>query len=164
MKRKLMLVVAILALVSSASFAQLKYGGGLSLGTKAAIDESGEKMGIGINARVEYAFNEKWSIAPNFTYWFPSKVGEGEYEVKLNVWQLNADVHYSFAGDEALSFYGIGGLNLTGAKATVFGFSTSETNIGLNLGAGALLNERFFGEAKFDTEMEQLALTVGILF
>lgn len=159
-----MLVVAILALVSSASFAQLKYGGGLSVGTKAAIDESGEKIGLGINARVEYAFNEQWSIAPNFTYWFPSKIGSGEYEIKWSVWQLNADVHYTFAGDEALSFYGLGGLNLTGAKSTVFGYSASVTEIGLNLGAGGKLNERFFGELKYDTKLEQIALTVGVLF
>jgi len=41
--------------------------------------------------------------------------------------------------------------------------SVSETEIGLNLGAGANFN-KFFGEVKYDTKMEQLALTVGILF
>lgn len=160
MKRKLMLLVAILALVSSSSFAQLKYGGGLSIGTEA---NDGD-LGIGINARVDYSFNEKWSIAPNFTYWFP-----GDF---ISIWQLNADVHYIFSGDEALNFYGIGGLNYTHIKSEFdFGFeelisgsgSVSDSKIGLNLGAGANMN-KFFGEVKYDTAAEQVALTVGILF
>lgn len=164
MKRKLMLLVAILALVSSASFAQLKYGGGLSLGTEAK--EGG--TGLGINARVDYSINEKFSIAPNFTFWFP---GEDQ-----TLWQLNADVHYTFAGDEALSFYGIGGLNYThykfdgGSYDTEFGsldFDYDDNSIGLNLGVGANMN-KFFGEVKYDTSGNtvdgQIALTVGVLF
>ena len=155
-----MLVVAILALVSSASFAQVKYGGGLSLGTEA---NDGD-MGIGINARVDYSFNEKWSIAPNFTYWFSGDL--------IKLWQLNADVHYTFSGDEALSFYGIGGLNYTHAKLDfdfgVISGDVTENEIGLNLGVGAFLNEKFFGEVKYDTAGNtvdgQLALTFGILF
>lgn len=165
MKRKLMLLVAIVALVSSSSFAQLKYGGGLSFGTEA---NEGD-LGLGINARVDYSFNEKWSIAPNFTFWFP---GEDQ-----TLWQLSADVHYTFSGDEALSFYGIGGLNYThykidgGTYDTGFGtisLDYDDNAIGLNLGAGALLKERFFGELKYDTAGNtvdgQIALTVGILF
>lgn len=113
-------------------------------------------MGIGINARVEYSLNEKFAIAPNFTYWFSGDI--------LKVWQLNADVHYTFSGDEALSFYGLGGLNITGVSIDSDYGGGSNTEIGLNLGAGAKLNQKFFGEVKFDTEMEQLALTVGILF
>lgn len=160
MKRKLMLLVAILALVSSSSFAQLKYGGGLSFGTEA---NDGD-LGLGINARVDYSFNEKWSIAPNFTFWFPGDI--------ISIWQLNADVHYTFSGDEALSFYGIGGLNYTHAKLDydfgIFGGSTTDSSIGLNLGVGGLLKEKFFGELKYDsagnTADGQIALTVGILF
>lgn len=153
-----MLLVAILALVSSSSFAQLKYGGGLSIGTKAGgiSDDLDEKLGIGINARIDYAFNEKFSIAPNFTFWFPSAPGDA----KITYWQLNADVHYTFSGDEAMSFYGIGGLNYSYAKIEDY----DDNEIGLNLGAGALLKEKFFGELKYDTAFEQLALTVGILF
>jgi len=160
MKRKLMFLVAVLALVSSASFAQLKYGGGLSFGTEAK--EGG--MGLGINARVDYSLNEKFSIVPNFTFWFPGK--------DQTLWQLNADVHYTFAGDEALSFYGLGGLNYTNYKFDFSDYginvSYSDNAIGLNLGVGAFLNQRFFGELKYDTAGNtydgQLALTVGILF
>lgn len=157
MKRKLMFLVAVLALVSSASFAQLKYGGGLSLGTKTGgyNDSGDEKIGLGINARVDYAFNEKFSIAPNFTFWFPSAPGD----VKLTYWQLNADAHYTFSGDEALSFYGIGGLNYSFVKVEDW----DDNEIGLNLGVGAKKN-KLFGELKYDTAFEQLALTVGILF
>lgn len=165
MKRKLMFLVAVLALVSSASFAQLKYGGGLSFGTEAK--EGG--MGLGINARVDYSLNEKFSIVPNFTFWFPGE--------DVTFWQLNADVHYTFSGDEALSFYGLGGLNYSKIKIDggsgdtgmgVINYDFDDNAIGLNLGVGAFLKQRFFGELKYDTAGNtvdgQLALTVGILF
>lgn len=173
MKRKLMLMVAILALVSSASFAQLKYGGGLTLGTKSAIDDDGDaKMGFGINARVDYAINEKLSIVPGFTFYFPSSVEAYGEELKVSIWKLSADAHYTFAGDESLGFYGIGGLNYTSGKFKYEGemgsWDTTESEIGLDLGVGALLNGRFFGEIIFDTagntDDGQLGITVGVLF
>ncbi len=157
MKRKLMFLVAIMALVSTASFGQLKYGGGVSFGTKSGgINDSGEeKFGIGINARVDYTINEKFSVAPNFTYWIASAPAG----IDLTYWQLNGDVHYTFSGDEAMSFYGLAGLNYSYAKVN----SVDDNEIGLNLGAGAKKN-KLFGEVKYDTAYEQLALTVGILF
>jgi hypothetical protein len=175
MRKVLFLTMAMVMLAAIPAMSQLKYGGGLSLGTKAAIGDAGSKAGIGINGRVLYALNEQFTIAPNFTFWLPSSQKYSfwgdSYEIKWTVWQLNADVHYNFAEQEAFKFYGLGGLNITGWKLSYsgdyegyFGSSSSSTEIGLNLGAGTIMNDQFFGELKFDTQMEQLAITVGILF
>ncbi len=41
--------------------------------------------------------------------------------------------------------------------------SIDDSEIGLNLGVGANMN-MFFGEVKYDTAFEQIALTGGVLF
>ncbi len=167
--KKLLVLFAVMAMVATTGVAQFKYGGGLTLGTKMAIDESGEKMGFGINIRGDYAFNDKLSLAPGFTFILPSSAdvtvpGFGSWEAKFSAWQLNADVHYILTGDESFSIYGLGGLVLKNGTAKVEGISNSESEIGLNLGAGANFGGMFFGELKYDTTFEQIGITVGVLF
>lgn len=166
MNKKIFLLVAFVALFASASFGQFKYGGGLTLGTKIGVDDTGDdKMGIGLNIRGDYAFNDKFSIAPGFTYFFPS-VPSG---IDLTLWQLNADAHYTFANAGSAAIYGIGGLNYSYEKVELQGWGEDDDNeIGLDLGVGANFG-KFFGEIKYDSSMAndldgQIALTVGILF
>ncbi|MGQ1785381.1 MULTISPECIES: outer membrane beta-barrel protein [unclassified Saccharicrinis] len=165
--KKLLLAVVMMTMVSSLSFAQnenIKYGGGLSLGTDWAVDGG---MGIGINIRGEYEFNEDWSVSPGFTFVFPSS--EGDF--KLTAWQLNADAHYNFYEEGDFEFYGLAGLNYSHVKVKYdgptggFGFSAeaSDGEIGIDLGAGTNY-DMFFGEIKYDTAFEHLAITVGVRF
>lgn len=163
MKKSLLLVLILAVVGTTSAFSQWQFGGGLSLGT----ESSGEgDLGFGINARADYSLNEQWSIAPNFTFWFPSVEG-----ASVTMWQLNADGHYNFASNETMSFYAIGGLNYSYWKFDFdgidelfgFDFSYDDSEIGLNLGAGANMN-MFFGEVKYDTAFEQIAITVGVLF
>jgi opacity protein-like surface antigen len=164
MKKKIFLTLAFAALFASASFGQLKFGGGLTLGSKVGIDDDGdEKMGFGLNIRADYAINDKFSIAPGFTYFFPST--PSGYD--LTMWQLNADAHYNFAETGNTKIYGIGGLNYSYIKAEFdWGFgevSADDSEIGVDLGVGANMGI-LFGEVKYDTAYEQIGLTVGVLF
>lgn len=164
MKRFLLFAVALcFATVVSAQF---KVGGGLTLGTKSGgIDDDGdEKLGIGLNIRGEYAFDENWSIAPGFTYFFASAPSD----VDITYWQLNADAHYKFHAEGDIGIYALGGLNYSYAEIDWGGNefwdgSSDDSEIGLNLGVGANM-QQFYGELKYDTAFEQIALSVGILF
>lgn len=162
---KKLLVFAVLVIVgSTASFAQFKYGGGLTLGTEMSVEED---MGVGLNFRGDYCFNDQWSLAPGFTFAFPSSNGG----LKYSAWQLNADVHYHFYETEGFGFYGLGGLNYTHEKIKIDGntpfgsflVSASDDNLGLDIGGGVNY-KMFFGELKYDSAFEQLAITVGVLF
>ncbi len=165
MKRKLFFIFMLAVLGTATSFGQWQFGGGLSLGT-----ESGgtNDMGLGINARADYSINEQFIITPNFTYWFPS-IDYGS----LTYWQLNADVHYIFSDNGTMNFYALGGLNYSfwkyKASSSEFdewgwgSYSYDDNKIGVNLGVGANYN-MFFGELKYDTAFEQIAITIGVLF
>ncbi|WP_075591060.1 outer membrane beta-barrel protein [Labilibacter marinus] len=156
--KKLLFVVALIAAVVTTSNAQgWKYGGGLTLGTEVSIDDDlSGKLGFGLNLRGDYSFNEKWSIAPGFTFFFPSAPGD----LKYTLWQLNTDAHYNFLSEETYSLYGLGGLNYTYAKVEDF----DDSEVGLNIGAGINFGSKFFGELKYDTAFDQLGITVGVLF
>lgn len=159
--------MALFVAISSTNFAQgWKVGGGLTLGTAVGVDDDlSEKMGFGLNARGEYTFNEKFSVAPGFTLFFPG----GPDEVDISAWQLNGDAHYLFMQEDAFGLYAIGGLNYSYMKfeadAGPFGtYSRDDSKIGLNLGAGINFGSMFYGELKYDTAFEQLGISVGVMF
>ncbi|SMO60075.1 Outer membrane protein beta-barrel domain-containing protein [Saccharicrinis carchari] len=165
--KKLFLTVAVLFAISTTTFAQgWKVGGGLTLGTAVGVDDDGsDKLGFGLNARGDYAFSEKFSVAPGFTLFFPGSPDGAD----VSKWQLNADAHYSFLEEEAFGLYGIGGLNYSHIKieadAGPWGkYSASDGEIGINLGAGITFGSMFYGELKYDTAFEQLGISVGVLF
>ncbi len=167
MMKRIILFLAVAMLTITAS-AQFKVGGGLVLGTKAGFDESGFKMGIGVSLRGDYAINDQWAVAPDFTFFFPGSP-EG---IDVTFWQLNGNMHYHFYKLDEMGIYALGGLNYSSVKVDYnfdlgeygsFGGSASDGQIGVNLGGGASYNN-FFGEIKYDTAFEQIAISVGILF
>ncbi|TRX62362.1 outer membrane beta-barrel protein [Carboxylicivirga sp. M1479] len=180
--KKVLLLVAVMAMVASASMAQVKFGGGLTLGTKMGLNDSYEEVaGVGLNVRATFDISEKFKIAPGFTYFFPGSP-DG---MDMSAWQLNADAQYHFYSNESISIYGIGGLNYSHAKVEfdagdllddLFGedissfipmgaatAEESDNKIGVDLGAGINFG-KFYGEIKYDTAFEQMAFSVGILF
>ncbi|SKB97818.1 outer membrane beta-barrel protein [Alkalitalea saponilacus] len=156
MRKKILFVLALVVIGTATSFGQWRFGGGLSLGTEA----DGGDLGFGLSPRADYTINENFRVASNFTYWFT----DSDY----TSWAFNGDVHYTFAGDEAMNFYGLAGLNYSKVSWN-FEFmgikeSYSNSEIGLNLGAGANMG-MFFGEIKYETTWSgQLVLSVGVLF
>ncbi len=112
----------------------------------------------------DYFLNEQWSLSPDFTFFLPSG---GDYGT-FTLWQINGNGHYYFSGTDESQFYALGGLNYSYWKwdyDSEVGLVTEwdDSEIGLNLGVGANM-QQFFGEVKYDTAFEQLALSVGIMF
>lgn len=87
---------------------------------------------LGLGADVEYAFNDRWSIAPDFAYFFPTETTHINSFVKLinprkeTYWEMNVNTHYHFYNSDTFRIYGIAGLNYSR-----YSFKT-ESNIGKN--------------------------------
>ncbi|WP_370089781.1 porin family protein [Ekhidna sp.] len=161
------MLVAIFGFAATAQEGEMRIGGGLALGTKAGVDESGSKAGIGINIGGEYFASDVISIAPSFTYFFPSSVTIFGTEVKTQASSINLDGRYYF-GDSDVQLYGLAGIGIGLASAKANGQSDSDSKVGLNLGLGLnypLGDGMFFnGQAKYNTPFEQLVLNAGIAF
>lgn len=126
--RQFFAITALLMLIAFAGNAQIKVGAGLSYATDI------NSAGISING--QYDINEDWAATGGFTYFL-----EKDY-VKWSALDFNANYNITEVGDKS-KLYGIGGLNVTFAKLDIPGLSdfmgdvsTSESNVGLNLGAG----------------------------
>lgn len=107
---------------------------GISAGTKASLDkDSGdEKLGIGINAGVEYFFIDNLSIAPSYSYFLPTDLGSG---VSFNSGSLNIDARYYFSE----MFYGMAGYASYSNKLSGGGATVSVNEGAFNVGAGAMI-------------------------
>lgn len=184
--KKVVLLLFVVLLTTTVS-AQFKVGGGVTIGPEIGLDDDySEKMGFGINVRGEFSLMDKLALTPGFTYFFPSAPDGIDY----SIWQLNADVHYTLAGaGTPVSVYLLGGLNYTSVKfeseavnsfedaldeyeeyfgdamdITIDGGDDDPDNeIGINGGAGVSFS-KFYGEVKYDTALEQIGLSVGIMF
>lgn len=165
------LVVCFTFAASAQQTGQIRVGAGLVLGTQAAIDEGGEKAGIGINIGGEYFVTDIISIAPSYTTFFKSDIDGIGFNSSLKVSSFNIDGRYYFmAGD--LQLYGLAGLSFASGKSTndvlgvPFKLKTNET--GLNLGVGIVLpladKLNLTGQVKYNTPLEQLVVGAGILF
>ncbi len=129
--KKLFLLIAVMFCVTSWSNAQEKgdMAAGVNLNMGFAYkDYSGGNFGMG--AKYQYSITDHIRLEPAFTYYFKK-----DY---ISMWDLMANAHYLFkVADEKLNLYPIVGVGAFGAKASVFGYSSSDTNFAVNLGAGA---------------------------
>jgi outer membrane protein X len=147
MKKLVALVAFIVCMIAATDSSAQKIGVFLGYGTEV------EELGIGVNG--EFNINSKVSISPSFIYWFP--------EDPISWWEFNGNVNYYFATGGSADFYGLAGLNLFGYNIDG---GDGESEVGLNLGAGANFNigknwEPFI-EAKFVIgDVDQLGLFFG---
>ena len=142
--------------------AQIKAGGGLSLGT----DANAGDVGVGIHLRGVYDINETWRATADFNFFF--------VEDPFSFWDLNANANYIFSNNESSILYALAGLNFATAKVSIdlgpFGGNVSESasELGLNIGAGGQmsLNETLDGFAELRYvigDADQLVLSAGVL-
>ena len=126
MKKFFVLSVLFVSLLLSYNntYSQHKVGGGFAYGTEI------EKLAIQLGAIFD--INAPIEIAPDFKYYFTD-----EFET---FWELNANVHYNLTKDEKNNFFLLGGLNYATRSFEIFGISGSNSEIGLNIGAGADFN------------------------
>ncbi len=138
-------------------------GGGLVYGTDI------EAIGIQVNG--VYPLNEEQGInlAGDLTLFFP----DDALGIDVSLFTINANGHYIFTTTETMMAYALAGLNIgffsfdTGLGDDFFGGgSVSDTEIGLNAGAGAQFDVGFgyaYGEAKLVLGgFDQLVIGGGI--
>ncbi len=147
-------------LFSQHAAAQFSLGGGVTYGE--GIEE------FGVSARAAYAFNESFEMAAKYSYFFAD---DG-----VDFSMIDLDTHFTFFGDDSVSVYGLGGLNIS-----IFDFDDvdipgvgeidlgSETELGANVGVGFLVNTSdrlgIFGEAKYVIgDADQFVFTTGLRF
>lgn len=88
---------------------------------------------FGIGAKFQYNLTDAFRIEPSATYFLKKD--------NVNMWDINANVHYLFHVGDSFVIYPLAGLTFVGWKVSVewegMGASVSETKFGANLGAGA---------------------------
>ena len=147
----------VLAFFTTAAHAQLQFGGGVAT--------VGNFNQFGVQAKAQYAINETWRGAADFTYLF---VEAG------TAWEFNPTAHYVFQDDgEGRKFYALAGLGIYrysfNIDLGVFGgnLGGGVTDVGLNVGAGAnipLGGLTGYAEVKYGIGGSELGIAVGVLF
>lgn len=170
MKKKILFSIAIVAmfLVGQEVNAQMKVGGGVVIGTDLSLDDDGsETVAFGVGVKGLYELNESFSIAPGFTYFFPSAPDGFD----ITKYAFDIDAHYNFVKSETLKVYAIGGLNYSYSDLSVdlgdYGsVDGSDSKVGFDLGAGLRTggDTQFYGEVKYNTAFENVIASVGVLF
>lgn len=160
------------------SYAQIeqgdfKLGGGLVFGSGVGFGSLDNDLGVRVDGY--YAFTPVIRAGGDFTFYFPKSEGD----VDATVWELNFNGQYIFLDDDGLIVYALGGLNITGLSidtpsvnigGQTFGGSSSDTEVGLNLGGGVEYNLDFadlFAELKLGGlggNADQFVLGAGLRF
>ena len=113
----LLTITALFTIAHTSSFAQTRVGGAFAYGND---------FDFGIQINSEFFVADNIAVAPDFTFFFPSN---------FDGWILNINGHYYFM-EPNTGVYGLAGIGIENASFDSFGFSFSETNVGLNLGGG----------------------------
>jgi opacity protein-like surface antigen len=155
--KKVVFAAVLLACSSSFASAQTSFGAGV---VYTDLDPLG--LGFQVNAYVAApTLAPRLRIGGDFTYYLPEKESESfmgeQFEAELSMFEINGNVLYDLVAQQAMSVYGLAGLNVSRASASfsITGLgseSESETKIGLNVGGGAQFNVGFgaiYGEAKY---------------
>lgn len=163
--------IILLFALNSTTFAQemevgaTKIGGGIVLSTGAVGDGNLDNT-FGLKVDGYYQLDEEWRAGGDFTFYFPDE--EGDFD--LTVWELNFNGNYIFHQEDNLMLYGLAGLNITALNIDTPNGDNSESEFGLNLGAGLEYGLDFadlFGEAKFGGiggDADQFVFSAGLRF
>lgn len=146
MKKLLFALVAVsmMAFTTLSTKADIKVGGGAGYGLD--IEE------LAIQVAGIYSSDLPVDIAADFKYYL--------MEDPLSAWEFNANAHYYLTDNKGTNFYLIGGLSYATVTVSVPSFfgsgsTVSNSEIGLNVGAGANINMGGF------TLMPQAKFTIG---
>lgn len=162
--KKILLTLVLAGVISLTANAQTRVGGLLGFGS--------EIESLAIGGLAEFMIKDNMGISPQLVFFF----GKDEGGVKQSLWEINGNFNYYFMQEE-VDLYGLAGLNLANWKVKVddFGFgigeySTTGTELGLNLGLGAnfhVSNDKIlpFGELKYViSDFDQLCIFAGVKF
>lgn len=153
-----------LALLFTGSYvhAQVRVGGGFTYGSKF------EQPGL--FARGEFQIPDKdFGIVASGNFYFPKK--DKNLGVSSALTALNLDGMYTFAGNDFLDIYGLGGLNVSLASVKIDGFDgkTSKTTYGFGVGGGIRYKLESslvpMAEIKYISGgQKELVINIGLLF
>lgn len=162
--KKILLTLVLAGVISLTANAQTRVGGLLGFGS--------EIESLAIGGLAEFMIKDNMGISPQLVFFF----GKDEDGYKQSLWEINGNFNYYFMQEE-VDLYGLAGLNLANWKVKVddFGFgigeySTTGTELGLNLGLGAnfhVSNDKIlpFGELKYViSDFDQLCIFAGVKF
>jgi outer membrane immunogenic protein len=161
--RKIIFTIFLTVSIATASDAQVRVGPFLGYG---------ERLGLwGLGAYTELVFNDRISVSPNFTQYFPKDLDNAP---RRTAWEVNANLNYYVIRGEVGYLYGIAGLNYTNLKVRTTTLALTEEvdnsgNAGLNLGLGTMVRvtDRLFpfAESKYAVGgYSQLTLIFGVKF
>lgn len=145
----------------------IKAGGGLVYGTDI------ESLGLQANGYYRLPVNEQVFVGGDITYFFGDSESFPGGEESYSLLTININGQYHFYQDDGLGAYGLGGINYGMFRysaeydqASDFNTSGSESEVGLNLGAGVEYDLDFgmiYGELKFVVSgYDQLVLGAGV--
>ncbi|MEX2603026.1 MAG: outer membrane beta-barrel protein [Gracilimonas sp.] len=180
MKKLTILIFASLFMLLSTNYAhaQIDVGGGLIFGS-GVFENTTVDNDFGLRVEGRYSLNDHidlpndFSVGADLAYFFPKE----ENDVKVSLFGVNLNAFYTLFSNDELNAYAIGGFNIAVVTVNVpeqtfngqtFGGKDSETELGLNLGAGAEYGLDFgnlFGELKFGGlggDADQLVISAGV--
>ncbi len=151
-----------LIFVGTLTQAQVRVGGGFTYGSKF------EQPGV--FARGEFQIpNKDLGIVASGNFYFPKK--DKNLGVSSTRTAFNLDGMYTFAGNDFLDIYGLGGLNVMLSSVKIDGFDekTSDTAFGFGVGGGIRYklesNLVPMAEIKYITGgQKELVINIGVLF
>lgn len=164
MKKILFVLMAVTFSLSAFSQIDFKFkgvGGGLSIGSEAGNGD----MGFGLNVGGLAQIMDKIDAEANFIFYFPSDKNGVDY----NLIASNANGHYNFYQEGEITAYGLGGLNISRLKWKNSGYSSNNTEIGINIGAGGAyeINDMLDGTAQIGYTIgnaDQLFINLGVFY
>lgn len=146
---------------------QIRVNGSFALGTKSGLNDSGSSLGAGINFGGDYFFLDNMSAGFSYTYFFRSSHTLGPIDISQRISSFNIDGKYYFL-DHPVHVYGLMGFSVLSSSNYVNGTTTSNSELGLNLGAGIVypISDKFAlnGQLKFNTPIEQFVLNLGVCY
>lgn len=136
--KKIMLLVAV-ALLAVTTQVQAQEKGEMAAGVQFAFGTGDGFSNMGIGAKFQWNVINNLRLEPSFNYFFKKDM--------ISMWEINANAHYQFALGNKISLYPLAGLSVMGVSVKVpeidlgefgsyGGGSASDTEFGLNLGAG----------------------------
>lgn len=129
MKKIMLLIVAAMCVaVTSTTQVQAQEKGDMAVGVQFALGTGDSFTNMGLGAKFQWNVINRLRIEPSFNYFFKKDL--------VSMWDINANVHYQFPVGAKINLYPLAGLSVLGTKASVLGFSASDTEFGVNVGGG----------------------------
>ncbi len=131
--------------------AQTSVGGGLMFYGETALE-----------AKADFNVSDRISVSPAIGYFLTDG---------YTVFMISGAGHYNLGDPESFNYYPLVGLNLISVSASYGGFSSSASNVGLELGGGATYSlsdsMKLYGEVKYighGVWSNNIGLSIGVYF